>query len=67
MGILIFISTFAGICTIACSTDLHLDLTREDCRTPKPCQAMPRRSCRLEEACQSLTGVILSARKAWER
>lgn len=35
---------FAGVCTIACSTDLPLDLTKEDCRPSKHCQALPRRA-----------------------
>jgi hypothetical protein len=40
-------------------------LTKEDCRASKPCQAMPRRSCTLKEACQELAQAALSAGKAW--
>jgi hypothetical protein len=67
VGFVVFISTSADTCTIACSMDLHPGQTKKDCQAPKHCQAMPRRSCTLEEACQSLTGVLLSAQEAWER
>ena len=56
-----------GIRTIACSMDLHLDLEKNECWSSKHRQAMPRRSCRLKQACQLLADVVLLAEKAWER